>query len=108
MKKRDDLCIIDVALDKEGTVFLNLAYKLGGREDKACAVGTRKIPERKQLNFSYLYMKQKISLACCQFFVTSVTSYLPSVYKILTLETRRGRCKKFYMINRMGWEPQFD
>jgi hypothetical protein len=29
MKKRDDLCIIDVALDKAGTMFLNLAYKLG-------------------------------------------------------------------------------
>jgi len=104
----DDLCIIDVALDKVGTMFFNLSYKLGGERDSDCAVEPRKIQERKQLNFSYLYMKQKISLACCQFFITSVTSYLPSVYKIFTLETRRGRCKKFYSISRMGWELQFD
>jgi hypothetical protein len=53
-------------------------------------------------------MKQKIPLACCQFFITSVTSYLPSIYKILTVESRREHCKKFDSINRMGWELQLD
>lgn len=56
-EKKNDLCIIDVALDKEGTVFS--AWFTRGRAGYACAVMSSQIPGKQQLNLSYFCVKQE-------------------------------------------------